>query len=159
MVKISDHYAVSLDGEKISMRNYFGKVTLIVNTASKCGFTYQYEGLQKLHDQYNEKGLIILGFPCNQFMNQEPGNETEIKQFCEENYNVTFPMFQKIKVNGLNTLPLFSYLKEKAPGPLGIRKIFWNFTKFLVDRDGNVIRRYQPSTEPASLSNAIVELL
>ncbi len=159
MANISDFSPVSFDGEKISMRKYLGKVSLIVNTESKCGFTYQYQGLQKLYDTYNEKGLITLCFPCNQFMNQEPYNETGIKQFYDENYNVTFPMFQKIKVNRPNTFPLFKYLKEKVPGLLGMRRIFWKFTKFQVNRNGNVIRRYQPSTEPASLSDAIVDLM
>ena len=159
MANIFDFSAVLIDNERISLKKYMGKVILIVNTASRCGFTHQYEGLQNLYDKYRDKGLIILGFPCNQFMNQEPEIESDIKQFCENVYHITFPLFKKINVNGPDTHPLYKYLKEEAPGPLGIRRIFWNFTKFLVDRDGKVIQRFQPITEPINLSKRIEELL
>jgi glutathione peroxidase len=142
-----------------SLESYRGKVLLIVNTASKCGFTPQYAGLQELYDQYHDQGFEILGFPCNQFMNQEPGTAEEIKTFCQVNYGVTFPMFDKVEVNGSDAHPLFVYLKEQAPGALGTKPIKWNFTKFLVDRDGNVLQRFAPNVEPEEIAPSIAELL
>lgn len=148
-----------LDGSKASLTEYQGKVVLVVNTASKCGFTSQYAGLQKLYDTYKEKGLVILGFPCNQFGSQEPGSEKEIGSFCQQNYGVTFPMFAKIEVNGEKTAPFYQALKEAAPGLLGSKKIKWNFTKFLISRDGQSVQRFAPQTKPESLTGAIEKLL
>lgn len=147
------------DGHTVSMKEYEGKVVLIVNTASKCGFTPQYEGLETLYKKYKDKGLIILGFPCNQFANQEPGNSEEIAKFCSTKYNVTFPMFQKVDVNGDNAHPLFKFLKEAMPGTLDITLIKWNFTKFIIDRKGNPVKRFGPSTKPEEMSQTIEELL
>src|SRR5690606_17463547 len=130
---------------------YRGKVLLIVNTASKCGFTPQYEGLEKLHEEYLDRGLAILGFPCNQFGHQEPGDGAEITAFCQRNYGVSFPLFAKIDVNGADTHPLFEYLKSEAPGLLGTKAIKWNFTKFLVDKDGTVVRRYGSTDTPGAI--------
>lgn len=149
----------TIEGKEISLGTYKGKVLLIVNTASKCGFTYQYEGLEKLYQTYRDKGFEILGFPCNQFANQEPGDEKEIAQFCSLNYGVSFPMFSKIEVNGKNAHPLYQYLKSAAPGTLGSQAIKWNFTKFLMNREGHVIERYSPRTEPVSLQGDIEKLL
>lgn len=149
----------TIDNEEISLSKYENKVMLIVNVASKCGYTYQYEGLQKLHDKYFQKGLAILGFPCNQFLAQEPGTEEEIKEFCSLNYKVKFDMFKKIDVNGDNTHPLYVYLKDKESGILGTKIIKWNFTKFLVNQKGEVIKRYSPSTEPSEIEKDILELL
>src|SRR5262249_36586679 len=134
-------------------------VMLIVNTASECGFTPQYKGLEALYEKYAPRGLAVLGFPCNQFGAQEPGSEEEIAAFCERNYGVTFPLFSKIDVNGARTEPLFAYLKKERPGLLGSEAIKWNFTKFLVDRDGNVVERYAPNTEPKEIAGAIESLL
>jgi len=142
-----------------SLNDYAGKVLLIVNTASKCGFTPQYAGLQALYEQYHEQGLEILGFPCNQFMNQEPGSDEEIQTFCQVNYGVTFPMFAKIDVNGKGADPLYKYLKKAAPGPLGTKAIKWNFTKFLVNREGKVLKRFAPNVEPADIAPDIEALL
>lgn len=150
--------AKSLDGKEISMKSYTGKVVLIVNTASKCGFTPQYEGLETLYKKYQPKGLVILGFPCNQFAGQEPGNSEEIAKFCSLKYNVTFPMFQKIEVNGDNTDPLYKYLKNALPGTLG-NDIKWNFTKFLLDKKGYPINRYGSSTKPEEIAADIEKLL
>ncbi len=149
----------TIDNEEISLSKYKDKVILVVNVASKCGYTYQYEGLQNLHNKYASKGLSILGFPCNQFLSQEPGTEEEIKEFCSLNYDVKFDMFSKIDVNGKNTHPLYQYLKEKEPGFLGSKIIKWNFTKFLVNQKGEVIKRYAPSTEPSEIEKDILELL
>ena len=135
-----------------------GKVLLIVNTASKCGFTPQYEGLQKLYDDYKDRGLDVFGFPCNQFMNQEPGNADEIKNFCSLTYNVSFPIMAKVDVNGKDADPLFMFLKEQAPGLLG-KRIKWNFTKFLIDKNGKVVRRFAPGTKPEKLARTIEKLL
>ncbi len=135
-----------------------GKVVLIVNTASKCGFTPQYEGLQKLYDEYKDRGLEVLGFPCNQFMNQEPGNTDEIKNFCSLAYNVSFPIMAKTDVNGKEAEPLFMFLKEQAPGLLG-KRIKWNFTKFLIDKNGKVVKRFAPTTSPEKLATTIEKLL
>jgi len=141
----------TIDGQETTLAPYRGKALLIVNVASKCGFTPQYEGLEKLYKKYSDKGLEILGFPCNQFGSQEPGNEDEIRSFCSLNYGVTFPMFAKVDVNGPSEHPLYTFLKAHKGGILGFDAIKWNFSKFLVDRDGNVIARYAPTTTPASL--------
>lgn len=151
--------ARNLMGLEQSLADYQGKVLLIVNTASKCGFTPQYAGLQELYERYKDKGFVVLGFPCNQFMNQEPGDAEEIRQFCSVNYGVTFPMFDKIEVNGPGTHPLYRYLKSSVPGFLGTQAIKWNFTKFLVDREGNVVERYGSKVEPASIAPDIEALL
>ncbi|MFC2135509.1 glutathione peroxidase [Bacteroidota bacterium] len=153
-----DFEVSSINGEKITMSKYKDNVMLIVNTASKCGFTPQFDGLQKLYEKYSDKGFTILGFPCNQFKDQEPGNAEEIKNFCSLNYNVTFPMFAKIDVNGESADPLYKYLKNDAKGFLS-KKIKWNFTKFLVDREGNIVKRFSPSTEPAKIEKYITNLL
>jgi glutathione peroxidase len=153
-----DFSAKSLQGIEISMESFRGKVVLVVNTASKCGFTPQYEGLEKLYRDYKDQGLVILGFPCNQFGNQEPGNEKDIYENCLLNYGITFPMFSKIEVNGSNAHPLFTYLKDKRPGLTG-RKIMWNFTKFLIDRKGNPVKRFSPSTAPRKLVKDIEDFL
>jgi len=150
--------ANSLEGKEISMKNYQGKVVLIVNTASKCGFTPQYKGLQELYLKYKDRGLVILGFPCNQFADQEPGSEKEIAEFCYVNYGVTFPMFSKIEVNGKNTHPLYKFLKNELPGTLG-NDIKWNFTKFLLDTKGNPVKRYASTTKPENLTQDIEKLL
>ena len=158
-VSIYDFKVTKIDGSEISMSEYRGKVLLIVNTASKCGFTPQYEGLETLYEKYKERGLMILGFPCNQFSEQEPGTNAEIANFCLVNYGVSFPMFEKIEVNGDNAHPLYKYLKKEATGLLGSESIKWNFTKFLVDRNGKVIDRYAPSTKPKSIEEDIEKLL
>ena len=159
MSTLFDITADSLDGQPVNLGQYKGKVLLIVNTASKCGFTPQYKGLEALHEKLSGKGLVVLGFPCNQFGAQEPGNEAEIESFCEINYGVTFPLFAKVDVNGKNAAPLFQYLKEAKPGLLGSEGIKWNFTKFLVDRNGTVVERYAPNAEPASIAADIAKLL
>lgn len=156
---IYDISAQRLDGGDQSLGDYRGKVLLVVNTASKCGFTPQYKGLEALYEQYQEQGLEVLGFPCNQFAGQEPGDEEAIGAFCEKNYGVSFPMFAKVDVNGDQTHPLYQLLKEQAPGLLGSKGIKWNFTKFLVDRNGDVVRRYGSKDKPASLEADIEELL
>ncbi|WP_322091907.1 glutathione peroxidase [Paraburkholderia bannensis] len=143
----------------VSLEHYAGKVLLIVNTASECGFTPQYAGLQKLYDQYASRGLAVLGFPCNQFGKQEPGDATQIGAFCEKNFGVTFPMFEKIDVNGANAHPLYDWLTGEAPGLLGLERIKWNFTKFLVDRSGKVVKRYAPVTKPDAIAADIEKLL
>jgi glutathione peroxidase len=158
-MSIYDMTVKTIRGEEKSMADYKGKVLLIVNTASKCGFTPQYKELQELYDEYKDKGFEVLGFPCNQFGHQEPGSESEIESFCQLNYGVTFPMFAKIDVNGANAHPLFVYLTEKAPGILGTKAIKWNFTKFLVDKNGNVISRFAPQTKPSELKQEIEKLL
>jgi glutathione peroxidase len=146
-------------GESIAMDSYRGKVLLIVNVASRCGFTPQYAGLQKLYERFRDRGLEILGFPCNQFGGQEPGSDAEIGQFCSLNYGVTFPVFSKIQVNGPEAIPLYQFLKKEAPGLLGTEAIKWNFTKFLVDRNGKIIDRFAPTSTPESLESAIEKLL
>ena len=138
-----DFSAVKMNGETVSMSDFKGKVVIVVNTASKCGFTPQFEGLEKLYENYKDQGLEILGFPCNQFANQDAGENSEINEFCQLNYGVTFPMFQKIKVNGKEAHPLYQFLKKEAKGALS-GTIKWNFTKFLIDREGNVIERFAP---------------
>jgi len=151
--------AKDIKGQEVSMDDYRGKVLLIVNTASKGGFTPQFEGLQSLHDELGERGFEVLGFPCNQFMNQDPGNDDAISQFCSLNYGVSFPMFAKIEVNGDGTHPLFRFLKREAKGLMGSEKVKWNFTKFLVNRDGQVVRRYAPTAKPADIRADIEKLL
>lgn len=146
-------------GQVRRMEEYAGKVLLIVNTASKCGFTPQFGGLQKLYDELAPRGLEILGFPCNQFMNQDPGSEQQISEFCSLNYGVSFPMFAKLQVNGPESHPLFELLKNEAPGMMGSKKVKWNFTKFLVGSDGQVIRRYAPTVSPEAIRDDILELL
>jgi glutathione peroxidase len=154
-----DFNATNIIGENISMSNYKGKVVLVVNVASKCGFTPQYEGLEKLYKAHHDQGLEILAFPCNQFKEQESGTNQEIKSFCTTNYGVTFPLFDKIEVNGENTHPLYTFLKKEATGFMWTQSIKWNFTKFLIDRDGNVITRYGSATKPESIEEDISRLL
>lgn len=148
-----------LDGQTLSLADLKGKAVLIVNTASKCGFTPQYEGLENLHKHYAEQGLVIIGFPCNQFGHQEPGNADEIGQFCMANYGVSFSMSKKIDVNGPDAAPLFTYLKEKERGILGSKAIKWNFTKFLVNTEGDVLKRYASATKPEALTQDIEKAL
>ncbi|MBA4073782.1 MAG: glutathione peroxidase [Cyanobacteria bacterium PR.023] len=159
MITVYEYTAKALDGKEIKLEQYKGNVMLIVNTASKCGFTSQFAGLEKLHEEYAKRGLSLLGFPCNQFGAQEPGDSTEIGAFCQKNYGVDFQMFDKIEVNGDQAHPLYKYLTDKAPGLLGLKDIKWNFTKFLLDRDGNIVKRYAPNVEPADISADIEKLL
>jgi len=159
MGSVYDYKAKSLDGRDVPLSDYQGKVLLIVNTASECGFTPQYAGLEELYKAYHDKGLAVLGFPCNQFGGQEPGTAEQIGAFCTKNYGVTFPMFAKVEVNGDNADPLWTYLKSEKPGLLGTKSIKWNFTKFLVDRSGKVVERYASNDTPASLRPAIEKLL
>ncbi len=156
---IHEFSAELLGGGTQPMADYAGKVLLIVNTASQCGFTPQYAGLEALYERYRERGLVVLGFPCNQFGAQEPGDAGEIASFCQKNYGVSFPMFARIEVNGDNAHPLYQYLKKAAPGLLGSEAIKWNFTKFLVDRAGDVVQRYAPATAPDSIADDIEKLL
>jgi glutathione peroxidase len=155
MTTAYDFDARLLDGKLVKLRDYSGKPLLIVNTASKCGFTPQYAGLEDLYKRYHDRGLMVLGFPCNQFGEQEPGSANEIGAFCEKNYGVSFPIFEKVDVNGDNAHPLYQWLKEAAPGLLGSKAIKWNFTKFLVDRSGSVKARYAPTTKPEDLTSEI----
>jgi len=150
--------AKSLEGKQISMNDYAGKVILVVNTASKCGFTPQYEGLEKLYKDYKDKGLVILGFPCNQFGSQEPGTAEEISRFCSTKYGVSFPMFSKIDVNGVKADPIYKYLKKALPGTLG-NEIKWNFTKFLLDKNGKPIKRYGSIVKPEEITKDIEKLI
>lgn len=150
--------ADSLQGKEISLEEYRGKVVLVVNTASKCGLTPQYEGLEKLYKEYKDRGLVILGFPCNQFANQEPGDEKSIAQGCLINYGVTFPMFAKVDVNGDTAHPLFKYLRKEKKG-LGGENLKWNFTKFLIDRKGKPVKRFAPTVKPESLVKPIEKLI
>ncbi|GGL43086.1 glutathione peroxidase [Phycicoccus endophyticus] len=154
MSTLSDFTATTLQGEERSLSEYAGDVVLVVNTASKCGFTPQYAGLQSLYDELKDEGFVVLGFPCNQFAGQEPGTEDEIGQFCQLNYGVSFPMFAKVDVNGPQTHPLFRWLKSERKGVLGGR-VKWNFTKFLLGRDGAVLGRWGPNTEPAALADEV----
>jgi glutathione peroxidase len=156
---IHEFTAERLGGGTLSLSEYAGKVLLLVNTASHCGFTPQYKDLEALYQQYRERGLVVLGFPCNQFGAQEPGDAEEIASFCETNYGVSFPMFAKIEVNGDNAHPLYQYLRKAAPGLMGTEGIKWNFTKFLVNRQGEVIKRYPPATSPAAIADDIEKLL
>jgi glutathione peroxidase len=153
-----DFEAAAINGELVGLGRYHGKVLLIVNTASECGFTPQYKGLEEVYQQFKDRGFEVLGFPCNQFGKQEPGTEQEIHAFCERNYGVTFPLFSKVDVNGDNAHPLFKHLKEAAPGVFGTEGIKWNFTKFLINRDGSVYKRYAPQTKPEELIGDIEKL-
>ena len=158
-MSIYDFTVTTITGEEKSLSDYKGKVLLIVNVASKCGFTPQYEGLEKLHETYQTQGLEVLGFPCNQFSEQEPENEKAIQSFCTLNFGVKFPMFSKIKVNGDDAHPLYKYLKSEQTGFFGTESIKWNFTKFLVDREGKVVDRYGSSTKPSAIEEDIKKLL
>lgn len=159
MAAIYDFSVKDIHGKEQKLDRYRNKVVLVVNVASKCGFTPQYKGLEALYEKMHSRGLEVLGFPCNQFGAQEPGSEQEIEQFCELNYGVTFPLFGKIDVNGDDTAPLYQYLKKARPGLLGTEAIKWNFTKFLVDRKGNVVERYGSNVEPAAIAGDIEKLL
>jgi glutathione peroxidase len=158
-MNVFDFQATSLDGKPVDLGQYRGKVLLIVNTASKCGFTPQYQGLESLYRELHPRGLEVLGFPCNQFGGQEPGSEAEIGAFCEKNYGVNFPLFAKVDVNGDAAHPLFQHLKQAAPGVLGTEGIKWNFTKFLVGRDGAVLHRYAPQTKPEDIADDVEKAL
>jgi glutathione peroxidase len=158
MTTLHDFSATVIDGREQDLATYDGKVVLVVNTASKCGFTPQYEGLQKLQETYGEQGFAVLGFPCDQFAHQEPGDEAEIASFCSTSYGVTFPMFAKIEVNGAGAHPLYQWLKSAQGGLVG-GSIKWNFTKFLVGRDGAVIGRYAPTTKPEKIAGDIEKAL
>jgi glutathione peroxidase len=159
MTTVNDFNADTIDGRARALSHYRGKVLLIVNTASQCGLTPQYAGLEALYREYRDRGLEILGFPCNQFGAQEPAGESEIATFCETQYGVSFPMFAKVDVNGDAAHPLFKWLRRQAPGLLGSEAIKWNFTKFLVDREGRVVERFAPTSAPADLAPAIEKLL
>ncbi len=149
----------TIDGQSKRLADFPGRVWLVVNTASRCGFTPQYRSLQELWQRYRERGLIVLGFPCNQFGHQEPGNELEITEFCQSSYGIDFPLFQKVEVNGAQAHPLFTELKRRAPGLLGSRRVKWNFTKFLIGREGQLVRRFAPTTDPSKLCSEIEALL
>ena len=159
MASIYDFTVDDIQGKKVKLSRYRDRVLLIVNTASKCGFTPQYKGLEALYAKYHKKGLDVLGFPCNQFGAQEPGSEDEIAQFCELNFGVTFPLFAKVDVNGDGASPLFQYLKAAKPGLLGSEAIKWNFTKFLVNQEGQVLKRYAPSDTPEKIGDDLKEML
>lgn len=159
MTSLYDFTVTDLKGAQAPLSAYRGKVALVVNTASKCGLTPQYEGLEALYRELSDKGLVLLGFPCNQFGQQEPGSAEEIEGFCSLNYGVSFPMFEKIDVNGDDTAPLYAWLKAEAPGLLGSKGIKWNFTKFLIDRAGQVVERFAPTTAPESLRGAVEKQL
>jgi glutathione peroxidase len=158
MTTISDFHATSIDGHDVDLASYAGKVVVIVNTASQCGLTPQYAGLQELYDTYADQGLVVLGFPCDQFGHQEPGTEDEIAAFCESSFGVTFPMFAKIEVNGDGTHPLYQWLKHKKSGVVGA-DIRWNFTKFLIGRDGRVVKRFAPTKNPDAMRPRIEKAL
>ncbi|NEW08775.1 glutathione peroxidase [Paenibacillus sp. SYP-B3998] len=153
-----DYQARTIRGEEKPLSDYLGQVVLIVNTATKCGFAPQFKGLQELHETYKDQGFSVLGFPCNQFKDQEPGDDAQVEQSCQINFGVNFPLFSKIDVNGANTHPLYRYLKQNASGIFGSR-IKWNFTKFLVDQQGNVIKRFSPTTSPSKIEGQIRKLL
>jgi len=159
MTTVHDFTCTRLNGKDEALADYKGKVLLVVNTASKCGFTPQFEGLEKLFQDLKDKGLTILGFPCNQFGKQDPGSDDEIGEFCQINYGVSFPMFSKIDVNGPDTEPLYTHLKAVKPGVLGTKRIKWNFTKFLVNKDGDVVKRYAPTDKPENIRADIEALL
>jgi glutathione peroxidase len=158
-MSIYDFEANTLRGEEESLSKYKGKVLLVVNTASKCGLTPQYKGLQEMYDKFKGQGFEVLGFPSNQFAGQEPGESDEIAEYCEINYGVTFPMFEKIDVNGDEAHPLFKYLSTEAPGILGSKSVKWNFTKFLIDQEGRVLKRFAPKTTPDQIESEIAKLL
>ena len=159
MSTVMDFSATLSNGNEVALGDYAGKVLLIVNTASKCGFTTQYTGLESLQKTYSANGFSVLAFPCNQFGGQEPGTEQEIESFCDLNYQTSFPLFSKIEVNGASSHPLFTHLKSEAPGVLGSKRIKWNFTKFLVNQQGQVVKRYAPSTKPEAIAKDIEALL
>lgn len=159
MTTAYDFSAKTLDGKEQPLSQYQGKAMLVVNTASKCGFTPQYTGLENLWEKYQDKGLVVLGFPCDQFGHQEPGDADEIRNFCSLNYDVSFPLYDKVEVNGGGAHPLWKWLKKEKPGLLGMEAIKWNFTKFLIGRDGQVVRRYGPTDAPASIEKDIAKLL
>jgi len=159
MTTIADFTVEKPDGTPLDLSEKQGKVLLVVNVASKCGFTPQYEGLEALQRKFEDRGFEVLGFPCNQFMGQEPGNAEEIASFCKLTYDVTFPVLKKIEVNGDGASPLYDWMKGEAPGLMGSKSVKWNFTKFLVDRDGKVVRRYAPNDTPASIEKDIEKLL
>lgn len=159
MTTIADFTVTTNKGEPLDLSEKLGKVLLVVNTASKCGFTPQYDGLEKLFDGYKDRGFEVLGFPCNQFGNQEPGDAEEIAQFCKLNFGVTFPLMAKVDVNGENASPLFDWMKGEAPGLMGSKGIKWNFTKFLIDRQGKVVKRYAPQDKPERIAQDIEILL
>jgi glutathione peroxidase len=159
MTTVYDFEALSIDGKPVALKKFKGKAMLIVNTASACGFTPQFAGLEKLHETYASQGLVVLGFPCNQFGSQDAGSNEEIAEFCQLNFGVTFSMMQKVDVNGGQAHPLFQWLCVEAPGLLGSKSIKWNFTKFLVGRDGAVLKRYAPTDTPASLAKDIAAAL
>ena len=154
-----DFEAKKLNGETVSMKEYEGKTIVVVNTASKCGFTPQYEGLEKLYQQYKDQGLVILGFPCNQFGKQESGTSEEIEEFCQVNFGVTFPLFEKIEVNGEDAHPIFKFLKSKQSGGIFGNKIKWNFTKFIINNKGVPVKRFSPTTKPEKMEKTIQQLL
>ena len=155
MTTAYDFQATGIDGKTVPLKQFEGRPLLIVNTASACGFTPQFAGLQELHQRYGERGLVVLGFPCNQFGSQDPGSNDEIAQFCQRNYGVDFPMMSRIDVNGTGAEPLYRWLTSEAPGLLGTKAIKWNFTKFLVGKDGRVVRRYSPQEAPSALARDI----
>ena len=158
-MSIYDIPVTTLDGRETTLAEYRGKVLLIVNVASRCGFTPQYEGLEALYRKYSDSGFVVLGFPCNQFLFQEPGNSATIGEFCKRTYDVTFPLFAKLSVNGSNAHPLYRHLKSQKTGTLGIKLIKWNFTKFLIGRNGEVIARMGPFSKPASIERRVVDCL
>ena len=159
MTTAYDFTAKDLDGNEQSLSEFRGKPLLVVNTASKCGFTPQYTGLEKLYKDYGDKGLVVLGFPCDQFGHQEPGNADEIRNFCSLNYDVSFPLFEKVEVNGAKAHPLWQWLKKEKPGLLGMEAIKWNFTKFLLDRNGKVVKRYAPTDTPEKIEKDLAAVL
>jgi glutathione peroxidase len=158
-VTVYDFSVTTIDGEEVALSRYRGSVLLIVNVASQCGFTPQYSGLEQLYEKYSERGLVVLGFPSNQFMNQEPGSASEIKSFCSTKYSVKFPLFAKIDVNGVNAHPLYEFLKSTKRGFLSSQRIKWNFTKFLIDRQGHPVQRYSSLTKPEAIEPDILPLL
>ncbi|MBU6199948.1 MAG: glutathione peroxidase [Xanthomonadaceae bacterium] len=159
MTSVYDFSAKTIDGDEQKLSAYKGKTLLVVNVASKCGFTPQYTGLEALYEKFKDKGLVVLGFPCDQFGHQEPGDENEIRNFCSLNYDVKFPLFAKIEVNGANAHPLYKYLKSQARGLLGSESIKWNFTKFLIDKDGKVMTRYAPVDTPEKIEKDVAAAL
>ena len=159
MTTAHDFTAKTIDGQEQKLSDYKGKAMLVVNVASKCGFTPQYTGLEALYRKFKDKGIVVLGFPCDQFGHQEPGNEEEIRNFCSLTYDVSFPLYAKVDVNGANAHPLYQHLKSEAPGLLGSKAIKWNFTKFLVDRSGKVVKRYAPTDKPEDIEKDVEKLL